>query len=60
LALEFIAEEYLAFPVSLHDDMLDCLARILDPELGASFPMPATAMDWRHAHEEDYYDPRNC
>lgn len=35
---EFVEEEYLAFPVAGHDDMLDCLARILDPELGARFP----------------------
>ncbi|WP_353115814.1 hypothetical protein [Nitratidesulfovibrio sp.] len=40
LAREFVDEEYLAFPVSRHDDMLDCLARILDPELGAEFPDP--------------------
>jgi predicted phage terminase large subunit-like protein len=30
LIREFIAEEYLAFPVSRHDDMLDCLSRLLD------------------------------
>jgi predicted phage terminase large subunit-like protein len=35
---KFLADEYLAFPVCEHDDMLDCLARILDPELGAEFP----------------------
>lgn len=35
---DFIDDEYLAFPVSGHDDMLDCRARILDPALGASFP----------------------
>lgn len=34
----FIEEEYLAFPVSRHDDMLDCLARIVDPEFPTSFP----------------------
>ena len=34
----FNDEEYLAFPVSLHDDMIDCRARILDPMLGAEFP----------------------
>lgn len=28
----FIEEEYKAFPVMAHDDMLDCLARIEDPE----------------------------
>jgi phage terminase large subunit-like protein len=34
----FNADEYLAFPVCTHDDMLDCRARILDPTLGAEFP----------------------
>jgi phage terminase large subunit-like protein len=34
----FINDEYLAHPFEAHDDMLDCLARILDPELGAVFP----------------------
>lgn len=35
----FIHQEYLAFPVSRHDDMLDSLARVLDEELHASWPM---------------------
>jgi predicted phage terminase large subunit-like protein len=34
----FIIDEYLAFPVSVHDDSLDCRARILDTQLGAEFP----------------------
>lgn len=34
----FTDDEYLAFPVCVHDDMLDCRARILDPVLGAEFP----------------------
>lgn len=34
----FLADEYLAFPVCVHDDMLDCRARILDTTLGAEFP----------------------
>lgn len=34
----FIEEEYKAFPVMSHDDMMDCLARIVDPELHAEFP----------------------
>lgn len=38
LTNEFVQEEFLAFPVCGHDDMLDCLARIVDPELGATFP----------------------
>jgi phage terminase large subunit-like protein len=34
----FIEDEYSAFPVAVHDDMMDCEARILDPRLGAEFP----------------------
>ncbi|MGL4722018.1 MAG: hypothetical protein ACRCV3_01810 [Desulfovibrionaceae bacterium] len=35
---EFIQEEYSTYPVSKHDDMLDCFARIVDPTLNAIFP----------------------
>ena len=35
---KFVEDEYSAFPVCVHDDMLDCLARILDPGLGVEFP----------------------
>lgn len=38
LVRTFIDEEFANFPVSTHDDMLDCLARILDPNLAAQFP----------------------
>lgn len=34
----FKDDEYKAFPVCVHDDMLDCFARIVDPKLGAKFP----------------------
>lgn len=34
----FINDELEPFPVMLHDDMLDDLARILDPDLAATFP----------------------
>ena len=45
-------EEYLEFPVGRHDDMLDCLARILDPALGAEFPAPDSE---RHTDAETFY-----
>ena len=35
----FIKEEYELFPVAPHDDMLDCLARIVDPELNVIPPI---------------------
>ena len=34
----FIEEEYMAFPVGLHDDMLDALSRIAEPELKLVWP----------------------
>lgn len=40
--LSFVQDEYLAFPFLTHDDMLDCLARISDPSLAASFPKEYT------------------
>jgi len=35
---EFIETEYKAFPVSIHDDMLDALARIAEPGLTLRWP----------------------
>lgn len=35
---QFISEEYEAFPVSVHDDFMDSMSRIADPDLGAAFP----------------------
>jgi len=39
LVREFVDDEFMAFPVARHDDMLDCLARITDPALGCAFPV---------------------
>ncbi len=41
LAGEFTDEEYLAFPVCGHDDMLDCASRVLDAAFPARFPRRA-------------------
>ncbi|MCP4455810.1 MAG: hypothetical protein GY809_30495, partial [Planctomycetes bacterium] len=40
LMKEFKDEEFMAFPVSTHDDMLDGIARVLEPDLEAVFPDP--------------------
>lgn len=37
----YINEEYLAFPVPVHDDLLDCQARILDPDFNVIWPRAA-------------------
>ena len=42
---EFVEEEYDTFPVCAHDDMLDCLARLAEPELGVGFPDVADGMN---------------
>lgn len=39
----FIEQEYKAFPVPLHDDMLDSLARIAEPELSLVWPQEGSA-----------------
>ena len=46
LTRDFIEEEFVAFPVGLHDDMLDALARIAEPDLRLTWPK-----------EEKIYEP---
>ena len=53
----FINEEYLAFPVASHDDMLDCLARITDPLCYREFPIKGAFT--AKAQQETDYDPLN-
>ncbi|HRT88306.1 MAG TPA: hypothetical protein P5296_16990, partial [Anaerohalosphaeraceae bacterium] len=58
LVSEFINDEYSAFPVSLHDDILDCMARIRDPLLKAQFPEKVT--DLQQVYDlgmQQKYDP---
>lgn len=60
LTTEFVKDEYEAFPVGIHDDMLDCMARILDPELNATFPEDDAYDDQYDSYEpEKEYDPLN-
>lgn len=54
----FREEEYLAFPVCAHDDMLDCMSRILDEDLMVSFPMPEEESEqpkWMQDLESELY-----
>ena len=53
---QFIKDEYSSFPVCNHDDMLDCMARILDPDLAASFPK-VVENPLPFFQEEKQYDP---
>lgn len=39
----FINEEYVPFPVGLHDDMLDCISRIKEQDLAAKYPKSKAA-----------------
>lgn len=39
LVSSFIEDEYVAFPVAVHDDMLDSLARLLEPDLALLWPL---------------------
>lgn len=50
----FIDEEYMAFPVATHDDMLDGLARIVDGNLGAAFPRTGRAAHRSTTADRDY------
>lgn len=41
----FMNEEFLAFPVGVHDDMLDSMSRVFDMDLGVVTPMAEEARD---------------
>ncbi len=44
----FMEEEYKAFPVALHDDMLDALARLCDDKMQLVWPRPRQGPTDRH------------
>lgn len=52
LVRTFVESEFLGFPVSIHDDMLDCLARILDKDMATIWPIG----DPIPAHQRRRYD----
>lgn len=45
LVVAFVNDEYKPFPVALHDDMFDAIARIRDPGLGAVWPKSVVVED---------------
>lgn len=49
LVQSFVEEEFKPFPVGLHDDMLDALARILDEDLDVTWP--------KQLQEDRYHRP---
>jgi len=49
LIKEFIDQEYMAFPVPIHDDMLDCLARTQDEDCPKDFPSRSDEYESRAA-----------
>lgn len=54
---DFLTEEYSDFPVSLHDDIFDCSARVLDSDLGAVFPKLVDPGIGRKLETYETYDP---
>lgn len=56
----FLNEEVIQFPFSVHDDILDCLARILDPDVHAVPPRPRDSLLFGGKRQEmvdNDYDP---
>lgn len=52
----FIEEEYVSFPAGLHDDILDCMARILDEGMDAKHPKEGQVTDeGRQRQVESHY-----
>jgi hypothetical protein len=45
LTLSFINDEFVPFPVGTHDDMLDALARFVEPDLPIAWPAPLAAYE---------------
>lgn len=41
----FVEDEYAAFPVPLHDDLLDSLARLVEPDLPLVWPGPESRVE---------------
>lgn len=50
----FVQQEYKAFPVAIHDDMLDALARIAEPDLPLVWPDEAPDLSALESYTVDY------
>jgi predicted phage terminase large subunit-like protein len=59
LVQSFIREEYVPFPVGLHDDMLDALARLLEPDIPIAWPLPLPDNDDEGEYEDAEAQGRN-
>jgi predicted phage terminase large subunit-like protein len=55
----FLHEEFAPFPVGMHDDMLDSLARILDPEMFVLWPKATPVVEDRYARAFNKAKARN-
>lgn len=53
----FIKDEYLSFPYSAHDDMADCLARILDEALNVLYPSANRILNFFRKPEDPLEEP---
>lgn len=56
LIYEFIYEEFVQIPYSAHDDMLDCMSRLLDRKVQDAVPFPSLARE-KSEMKRDEYDP---
>jgi predicted phage terminase large subunit-like protein len=52
-----IDEEYTSFPVSAHDDMMDCISRIVEEDLQAVFPLTVESLAFGIPRVDQEYDP---
>jgi len=52
LIAEFIEDEYVPFPYGAHDDMLDCISRIRDADMGVHPPAPVAGASYERLRQE--------
>jgi phage terminase large subunit-like protein len=54
LVKDFVEQEFVAFPVLSHDDMLDCMARIVDLEQAGAIQKPSIVTPPSHTYRDGY------